>query len=407
MAEPPRGLPQERFSYHQEIELEIESLTHLGQGAGRFGGWLVRTPFALPGERIRARVYRNRAEYSDADLIEVLRPSPHRVRPACKLFGKCGGCQYQHLAYEQQLRRKTRQVQELADDVLKGAHRVEPAIGSPRPYGYRSKLTPHFQKPRRGRELKIGFLQVGRRSRLVDVEQCPIATEKINVALPEVRKAVLANSGQYKNGATLLLRETEEGVATDHRTIVTEVVGDLKFRFKASEFFQNNPMLLPQLIEYVSRQARGQGLRYLIDAYCGSGLFALSVGRHFEGAVGIEISEQAVAYARNNAQLNGLQDCKFQAGDAAEVFQGVEYPSGETVVVIDPPRKGCSSGFLKQLFAFGPARVIYVSCHPATQMRDLGAFLESGYRISRLQPIDLFPQTRHIENIATLQMAGF
>ena len=406
MAGPPRGLPQERFSYHQEIELEIENLTQLGQGVGRFDGWLVRVLFSLPGERVRARVYRNRAEYSDADLMEVLRPSPDRVHPVCKLFGKCGGCQYQHLAYEQQLKRKTRQVQELADEVLKGAHRVEAAIGSPRPYGYRSKLTPHFQKPRRGRELKIGFLQVGRRSRLVDVEECPIATEKINAALPEVRETVLANSGQYKNGATLLLRETEEGVATDHRAIVTEAVGDLKFRFKASEFFQNNPVLLPQLIEHVSRQARGQGLRYLIDAYCGSGLFALSVGRHFAGAVGVEISEKAVAHARKNAQLNGLQDCKFQMGDAAQIFHRVEFPAGETVVVIDPPRKGCSPGFLKQLFAFGPARVIYVSCHPATQMRDLRAFLQSGYRICRLQPIDLFPQTRHIENIATLQKTG-
>ena len=403
MAVPPRGLPQRRFSYHQEIELEIENLTHLGQGVGRFDGWPVRVPFSLPGERVRARAYRNQVDYSDADLIEVLRPSPHRVRPACKLFGKCGGCQYQHLAYEQQLRRKTRQVQELVDEALEGSHRVEPALGSPRPYGYRSKLTPHFQKPRRGRELKIGFLQVGRRSRLVDVEQCPIATEKINATLPEVRETVLANSGHYKNGATVLLREAEEGVITDYQAIITEVVGDLKFRFKASEFFQNNPFLLPQLVEHVSQQARAQGLRYLIDAYCGSGLFTLSVGRYFEGTVGVEISEQAVGYARNNAQLNGLQGCKFQLGDAAQIFHRVEFPSGETVVVIDPPRKGCSPGFLKQLFAFAPARVIYVSCHPVTQIRDLGAFLQSDYRICRLQPFDLFPQTRHIENIATLQ----
>ncbi len=406
MAGPPKGLPQERFSYHQEIELEIENLTHLGQGIGRLDGWPVRVPFSLPGERIRARVYRNRVDYSDADLIEVLRPSPHRVRPACKLFGKCGGCQYQHLAYEQQLRRKTRQVQELADEALNGTHRVEAAIRSPRPYGYRSKLTPHFHKPRRGRELKIGFLQVGRRSRLVDVEQCPIATQKINAAFPEVRQSVLENPGNYKNGATLLLREVEEGVVTDPRTIVTEAVGNLKFRFKASEFFQNNPFLLPQLVEHVSQQARAQGLRYLIDAYCGSGLFALSVGRHFEGAVGVEISEKAVGYARNNAQLNGLEGCKFQVGDAAQIFHQMEFPAVETVVVIDPPRKGCSPGFLKQLFAFGPARVIYVSCHPATQMRDLDAFQQSGYRICRLQPIDLFPQTRHIENIATLQKIG-
>ena len=402
----PKGLPQGRFSYHQEIELEIENLTHLGQGVGSYQGWLARVPFTLPGERVRARVYRNRADYADADLIEVARSSPHRASPACKLFGKCGGCQYQHLIYVEQLRLKTLQVQALADEVLGDPHRVEPAIGSPRPYGYRSKLTPHFQKPRRGRDLKIGFLEVGRRSRLVDVEQCPIATENINAALPEARETVRANAGKYKKGGTLLLREVEEGVVTDHRAIVTEVAGDLKFRFKASEFFQNNPFLLPQLIQHVCHQARGKGLRYLIDAYCGSGLFALSVGRHFEEAVGIEISEQAVAYARNNARLNGLEGCKFQVGDAARVFQGVGFPPGETVVVIDPPRKGCSSEFLQQLFAYGPARVIYVSCHPATQMRDLRAFLEAGFRISRLQPIDMFPQTRHIENIATLQTRG-
>ncbi len=402
MARAPRGFREGRFHYHEEVELVIENLTNLGQGVGRIEGWVIMVPFALPGERIRARVYRNHANYSDADLVEVLHPSMYRVDPVCKLFGKCGGCQYQNLQYDEQLKFKTRHVQELADRQLKGRYEVAPAIGSPRSYGYRSKLTPHFQRPRQGRDLAIGFLQTGRRNHLVDVEQCPIATEKINAVLPEVREKVFANSAKYKHGATLLLRDVEEGVVNDHRAMVTEVVEDLTFRFKASEFFQNNPFILPLLAEHVLKQAQGKGARYLIDAYCGSGLFALYAGRHFECAVGIEISQKSVEYARNNTELNGLKNCEFQVGDAAHIFDRVEFSPGETVLVLDPPRKGCSPRFLEQLFAFGPARVVYVSCDPATQMRDLREFLQSGYSISLLQPFDLFPQTRHIENIATL-----
>jgi len=131
-------------------------------------------------------------------------------------------------------------------------------------------------------------------------------------------------------------------------------------------------------------------------------LFALYAGRHFEKAVGIEISEKSVEYASNNAQLNGLGNCEFQAGDAAKLFVDVEFLGSETVVIVDPPRKGCSQEFLDQLFSYAPARVVYVSCDPATQMRDLVRFLEAGYTLERLQPFDLFPQTRHIENVATL-----
>ncbi|MCZ6675222.1 MAG: class I SAM-dependent RNA methyltransferase [Verrucomicrobia bacterium] len=402
MAKAPRGFREGKFDYHEEVDVVIDNLTNLGQGVGRIDGWVVMVPFALPGERVRARVYRNHANYSDADLVEVLEPSPDRVEPRCKLFGLCGGCQYQNLNYESQLTYKSRQVQELVDRQLEGNYPVQPAIGSPQPYGYRSKLTPHFQKPREGRDFRIGFLEAGRRNRLVDVEQCPIATKGINEALPKTRQTVFDNTRNYKNGATVLLRDVEEGVITDYQAIVTEVVGDLVFRFKASEFFQNNPFILPLLADYVLEQAKEAGVRYFLDTYCGSGLFALSAGRYFDQAVGIEISEKSVEYARNNAELNGLANCEFQVGDAAHLFELVQFSAHETVVVVDPPRKGCSDEFLNQLFTYGPVRVVYVSCDPATQMRDLSKFIEAGYEITKLQPFDLFPQTRHIENVATL-----
>jgi len=399
----PRGFREGKFAYHEEVTLTIQNLTNLGQGVGRVDGWVVMVPYVLPGEEVRVRIFRNHANYSDADLMEVLKPSPHRVEPPCPLFGKCGGCQYQNLEYSEQLAFKTRHVEELLERMIKTPLPVNPAIGSPVQYGYRSKLTPHFQKPKKGKDLKIGFLEVGRRNSLVDVEQCPIASDAINDALPEIREAVLSNAGQYRNGATILLRDVEEGVVTDFRQIVTERVKDLKFRFKASEFFQNNPHILPKMAEYVHHQARGEGINYLIDAYCGSGLFALYAGRHFKESVGIEISEQSVEYAAKNAALNGIDNCRFIVGDATHIFDQVTYPGDECAVVIDPPRKGCSKEFLDQLFAFKPTRVVYVSCDPATQVRDLGLFLENGYKVTALQPFDLFPQTRHIENVATLE----
>ena len=403
MPKAPRGFREGKFQYHEEVDVDIDNLTNLGQGVGRVDGWVLMVPFALPGERVRARVYRNHANYSDADLVEVLEPSPDRVEPHCNLFGLCGGCQYQNLNYEGQLRIKTSHVQELVDRQMGKGYTVEPAIGSPKPFGYRSKLTPHFHKPRAGKDFKIGFLEVGRRNRLVDVEQCPIATDEINEELPKARQNVFDNFKSYKNGATILLRHVQEGVETDFKAIVTEVVGDVVFRFKASEFFQNNPFILPLLAEHVLQEAQGDGVRYLLDTYCGSGLFALYAGRHFEQAVGIEISEKSVEYARDNAALNSLENCSFQVGDAAHLFANITHPADESVVIVDPPRKGCSEEFLEQLFAFGPARVVYVSCDPATHMRDLAKFLESGYKITKLQPFDLFPQTRHIENVATLE----
>ena len=406
MAKAPRGFREGKFQYHEEVELVIDNLTNLGLGVGRIDGWVVMVNFALPGERVRARVYRNHANYSDADLVEVLEASPDRVEPRCSLFGLCGGCQYQNLNYEAQLKFKTCHVQELVDRQLSGNFEVEPAIGSPQPFGYRSKLTPHFHKPREGRDFRIGFLEVGRRNRLVDVAQCPIATEAINEALPGVRQSVIDNFKNYKNGATVLLRDVQEGIVTDYKAIVTEVVDDVVFRFKASEFFQNNPFILPALAEHVLEEAQGPGVRYFLDTYCGSGLFALYAGRHFESAVGIEISERSVEYANNNAELNGLENCKFQVGDAAHLFEQIKFDAKETVVVVDPPRKGCSPEFLDQLIAYCPARVVYVSCDPATQMRDLVRFLGAGYEIKKLQPFDLFPQTRHIENVATLEFKG-
>ena len=422
------------FAYHQEIELEITTLTNLGSGLGRVklpdgteegralrsstseGGWVVMVPFALPGERVRARVFRNQKNFSEADLVEVLTTSPHRVPPRCLIFGRCGGCQYQHFAYAEQLAWKQRQVAELLRHMAGVEFPVAPVIASPREFGYRSKITPHFAAPRReegqgaggegrgGAEPPIGFLRQGTRFDLVDVPHCDIATDAINARLPVMRANIhtRVSAGEFPRGGTLLLRDASGVVTNDYEAIVTETVGDLKLRFLARDFFQNNPFILPAFTDYVRGQAAAGGARFLVDAYCGSGLFALTAAPAFERVAGVEISESSIKFAQQNAAANGIANATFLAGDAANIFRGLAFPPAETAVIIDPPRKGCDESFLHQLFAFGPATVVYVSCDPATQMRDLRHFIGAGYALTAVQPFDLFPQTRHLECVITL-----
>ena len=399
----PKKFNPDPFDYHQEVEFTIDTLTNLGQGLGRIDGWVVIVPFTLPGEKVRARVYRNHKNYSDADLVEVIEPSPDRIDPRCELFGQCGGCQYQNLDYQRQVEWKRRQVAELLEHMAGIEFPVNPVIASPEKYHYRSKITPHFQKPRDGKISNIGFLIANRRQQILDVPQCPIAMRSINEALPAVREDVHRRAKTYKKGATLLLRASAGGaVITDPNATATEQVGDLEFQFLAGDFFQNNPFILPAFTDYVREQAVASGARFLVDAYCGSGLFTLTAAPAFERAVGIEVSEGSIRWAKNNAERNRITNCQFLGGEVEDLFGEVTFAGADTSVIIDPPRKGSSPEFLGQLFQFDPRSVVYVSCNPATQMRDLKLFTEAGYQLRAVQPFDLFPQTRHLECVMTL-----
>jgi 23S rRNA (uracil1939-C5)-methyltransferase/tRNA (uracil-5-)-methyltransferase len=287
---------------------------------------------------------------------------------------------------------KRRQVAELLQHMAGIEFPVAPVVASPREYHYRSKITPHFNAPRGGGAVPIGFLRQGTRFDIVDVPHCPIATEAINVRLGAVREAIHAKQETYTRGATLLLREASGEVTTDYDAVITETVGELKLHFLARDFFQNNPFILPAFTGYVREQAAATGARFLVDAYCGSGLFALSAASAFERVAGVEISESSVRFARENAAANRITNATFTAADAAAIFAGLDpaFAPAETAVIIDPPRKGCDEAFLRQLFSFGPRSVVYVSCDPATQMRDLKFFLDAGYTLTAAQPFDLF-----------------
>ena len=365
----------------------------------------VRVPFVAPGEVARVRVWRRGpGGDAEADLLEVLAPVPERRAAACPLFGTCGGCQVQHLPYPRQLSWKTAIVREVLAP-LGLADRVADCLGSPREFGYRSKITPHHDRPRPGQPLPIGFLKVGRRSQVVDVERCPLATDGINARLPALRAEIAEAAARRTRGATFLLREAASGVTTDPDARVVERVGTLELEFFAREFFQNNPFLLPRLIEEVVEAAVASGARVLVDAYSGSGLFALSAAARFASVVGVEVSPGAVTAARANAERNGITNARFTVADASRIFAELEVPGSDAAVIVDPPRKGCGPVFLDQLVGFGPRTIVYVSCNPASLAADLPRLLVAGYHVIRVQPFDMFPQTRHVETVAVLTRA--
>ena len=400
-----------------ECLVEVESLTNLGEGVARYEDYVLLIPYVLPGEKVRCRVWRTQENFGKADVVELVTRSPLRREPRCKLFGECGGCQYQHISLEGQRQWKQKHVEEVLErigrcqDIL-----VEPVVGGLREYGYRTKLTPHYDVDNQMMMGPIGFNT--NRFRVVDVEECPIATEAINAKLPAERQEAVRRFtdavDNYRNdtkfrkprGATLLLRHHDTGVATKHADVVSETVRDLTFRFKAGDFWQNNAEVLPLLVDHVVDEARSGNATYLIDCYCGGGLFAICAAKDFEKVAGLEISQTSIASATSNARANNITNAHFLAGKAEDLFADVTdlFPSDATAVIVDPPRAGCSEDFLRQLLRFRPSTLVYVSCDPATQARDALFILNhSDFVISRCRPFDLFPQTRHIENCLTFQ----
>ncbi|CAK7265581.1 tRNA(m5U54)methyltransferase [Sporothrix epigloea] len=502
-----------------QIELDVVDLSSTGEGLAvqrktltlgdepqvRQRRRIYVVSFSVPGDIVLAKVYRHLPQpkpgpgedelpptYSVADFVEVVRPSPelrdplgdsNRVR--CQYFGRCSGCQYQMLDYAEQLRIKRRVVERAYRHFSQLPPESVPAVRdtmpSPLQYGYRTKLTPHFDGPpgfrRKNKDRhtltevpEIGFMAkagTGGARATLDIESCPIGTPAVGLGMTRERGRVARDFANYSKGATILLREStkrcrkgaenskdttvgdtvdsvrvETEAYTDVKTCITdnnatstEYVDDYIFTNPAGSFFQNNNSILPPLTAYVRENVRpkttngkGRELRYLIDAYSGSGLFTITLASTLPGgSIGIDIADQSIAFARTNAQLNHLppERCRFIAADAAQLFQSViEYDPEETVVVLDPPRKGCDAPFLRQLLAYAPARIVYVSCNVHTQARDVGMLVRghvdwgtdgngeaaaetkdgktAHYEIESLRGFDFFPQTAHVEGIAVL-----
>lgn len=379
----PAALSPPALTEGQRIELTISDLAFGGEGVGRWHDFVVFVPFVLTGEVVEAAITEVKKRFARARLVRIIQPSPGRVAPPCPYFTACGGCQYQHIAYAEQLALKSKQLGDLFER-LGGLARsvIEPIVPCPEQYGYRNRIMIRSQWDKYKRGLNIGFLRADSRL-VIDIEECRISSAPLNQMIREVRA-----HPPPKGGIKMLLREPVPG---------WEVPRD--------SFFQNNFLLLPALVEATRRAAGAGPERVLVDAYCGVGFFSIHLASLFQSVVGLEFDHRAVQAARRNAEARQLDRIEFQTGRVEALFPEVmrRFQPEKTVVLVDPPRTGCSPEFLELILQHRPREIIYISCHPATLARDLKALCEIGrYEVARVTPLDMFPQTQHLECVTRL-----
>jgi 23S rRNA (uracil1939-C5)-methyltransferase len=362
------------------VELTIEDVAFGGKGVARDAGKAVFVPFTIDGERITARIVREKKQFADAELSEVLEPSPERTQPQCPYFGRCGGCSYQHITYEHQLALKARQVEQAMRRIAKmPAPPMRPIVPSPLPYGYRNRITVHAQDD------VVGFYRRDVHE-LMDIAQCPISMPEVNKALADLR-ATRPRDGHYS----------------------------LRAHSGPRVFAQTNDAVADAIADFIASILTGEeGL--LIDAFCGAGFFAKRVGPKFERVLGIDWDRFAIDAARKDARPNETYIAGDVAVELARVLVGAVHRTARgrlgsiaptldlasTALIVDPPATGLSTEVRRAILDSPPHTMIYVSCNPPTLARDL-AELQSRFAIVSITPFDMFPQTAEIEAVAHLR----
>ena len=372
------------FNIGDRVSLTIHDIAFGGEGVGRIEQMVVFVPFVITGETVEAEITEVKKNFARAKLLRVLTPSPHRVEPECRYFGACGGCQYQHVDYAEQLRMKHKQISDLFERVGRISPQVvQPVLPCPAPYGYRNRIMIRSQWNGREKKLEIGFIRADNKF-VEDIEECRIAEPALNEQIKEVR----ANPPP-KGGIKVVLRVQPEN---------WEVPRD--------SFFQNNFFLLPKLVETVRTFVKTGGARHLIDLYCGVGFFGIETADAVDSFVGVEYDQPAIGAARKNLEIRKIRNGEFISAKVEDVLPELlqRFSPEKTTVILDPPRKGCWPATLELLRQTRPAQVIYVSCHPATMARDLNILCGDGvFNLAQVQPLDMFPQTQHVECVADLR----
>jgi tRNA/tmRNA/rRNA uracil-C5-methylase (TrmA/RlmC/RlmD family) len=347
------------------VDLKIEDVAFGGKGVGRDNGKAVFIPFTIDGEIVSAEIVREKKQFAKAELVDLKESSPHRVKPECPYFDRCGGCAYQHVSYEHQLAIKWRQVRDVLQRIgkLKDVP-MRPIIPSPEQYGYRNRITVHAE------DGVVGFFRRDSH-RLIDIERCPISRDEVNRALAELR-----------------IQHVHDG----HYT--------LRAGFGPRIFSQTNEAVANALRDLI-RQLIPLDQELLIDAYCGAGFFAKGLLDKFQRIIGIDWDKFAIAAAQENA--TGKET--YVPGDIeVELDRALQKREpAKTVVIVDPPAVGLSANIRKMLIDLAPVTLIYVSCNPATLARDLSE-LQQKFTTDSVTPLDMFPQTAEIEVAVHLRL---
>lgn len=448
---------------NRDIELEILSLGSKGEGIGRFEGFAIFVPGALPGERILAHIVQVKSGYAFGKLLRILEASPDRIEPRCPQAGKCGGCQLSHLSYEAQLRYKREKI----GDVLKRIGRFEgvelpPVLGMTDPLHYRNKAAYPVACTADG-PVTAGFYAT-HSHRILPADDCYLQKETANRLLPLIRgkacelmlpaydeethtgllRHILIRSAEKTdecsvcfvlNGKKLPAADAwcrffeEQGVTSfsinlnrekgntilGSETVtlfgkpqITDELDGLLFEISPVSFYQVNPLQTEVLYRTALEFADLRGDETVIDAYCGIGTISLFLARRAGKVYGIEIVPEAIENARRNAERNGIRNAEFFVGASEdEMPKLVEQGVRPDVVVVDPPRSGCDRKLLESICKVMPEKLVYVSCDPATLARDLDILCHEfgAYTLEKVQGVDMFPMTSHVETVVCLRRA--
>lgn len=348
----------------RQVELKIEDVAFGGKGVARDEGKAVFIPFTIDGERVTTKIVREKKQFAEGELVELLDPSPQRIAPECPYFGRCGGCVYQHINYGHQLELKARQVEQAMGRIGRLAEPpMRPIIPSPLPYGYRNRITVHAQ------DGVVGFYRVDVHE-LLDIERCPIAAPEVNNALAQLR------AGRVRDG---------------HYT--------LRAHLGPRVFAQTNDDIAEALAALIADILPAQG-KLLIDAFCGAGFFTKRLAHQFERVVGIDWDRFAIEAAQKDAAANEA----YVAGDVTTELRWLLQQGDLTsaALIVDPPAIGLSAETRRAILDSPPHTMIYVSCNPPTLARDI-AELQQRFKVVSITPLDMFPQTAEIEVVAHLQ----
>ncbi|MBD1940125.1 23S rRNA (uracil(1939)-C(5))-methyltransferase RlmD [Microcoleus sp. FACHB-68] len=447
-----------RWQQGELVEVAITDLSDTGEGVGRFDGRVVFVPDTVPGDRLLARLVQVKAQYATGKTHELLESSPHRIRPSCIVADKCGGCQWQHIDYSYQLEAKRNQVIQALERIGGiSVPPVEPVLAPPAALGYRNKATYPLGMSSTG-NVQAGYYQKNSH-RLVNLNRCPIQDDRLDPLLAEVKQDIQRQGwrvydekyhrGEVRHLSLRIGRRTGEilltlvartgelaeieaqaqawlkrypqlvGVCLNINPAKTNAIfgkethciaglpyiheefAGLQFQLRADTFFQVNTEAAEALLEAIVNQLDLQGDEVLVDAYCGIGTFTLPLAKRVREAIGLEMQPAAIEQAQLNAQLNNLTNTSFRVGEVETLLPQLGVTPD--IVLIDPPRKGCDRTVLETLVQIQPSRIVYVSCKPATLARDLKFLCNAGgYRLTRVQPADFFPQTSHVECAAFL-----
>jgi 23S rRNA (uracil1939-C5)-methyltransferase len=443
------------------IELEIVDLAFGGASVAKVDGLVVLVRGGIPGDLVKAEITKKKSNYAEARVLQVIKESKLRTKPICSHFGFCGGCSWQDLKYEEQLKFKTKQVKDSLTHIGNFTDPpVQNALGCEKTFYYRNKMEYAFL-PDLDKQFVLGLHPRGRYDLVFDLKECFLQSETANHIVDFVRQYakdknlpayhqknrsgllrylvikegkntgmtmvnLVTNSGDFTDGdefckklfsnfpqvksvvrninskiANVAIGEEEELLGGE-RTI-TEKLGEFTFEISPNSFFQTNPQQAERLYNIVLNMADLGGAEEVLDLYCGNGTISIFLSPVAKKVIGIEAVEESVLNARRNSELNNIHNCEFICGESRKVLKTLEGEKREFhAVVLDPPRAGLHQDVIKSVVNLKPQKIVYVSCNPATLARDLKSFCLEEYRVEKVQPVDMFPHTFHIESVTML-----